>query len=102
MEKTLLRNTFFFFTLVLLTPMKQNAQTLLNNMPVPLGSVYALERDGNTIYMGGFFTDVNSIPHKGLARFDASTGALDSWTADIDNNGVTCIAIAGNKIIAGG
>jgi hypothetical protein len=82
--------------------MNANAQTLMTGMPVPDGSVYAFEKDGNTIYIGGFFTEVDAVAHVGLARFDAVTGVTDSWNPAVDNNGVTCLAIAAGKLIAGG
>ena len=49
------------------------------------GPVYAIERIGNTIYIGGGFTSVRSpdgtqtVPRNRLAAFDAATGSLLSW-----------------------
>ncbi|MEO8086930.1 MAG: T9SS type A sorting domain-containing protein [Bacteroidota bacterium] len=92
---------FFFLPFIFLSQYS-SAQSLLTGMPTPDGSVYSFERDGNTIYIGGFFQNVNSIPHGSLARFDAITGTLDAWNPSVDANGVTCLANAGSKLIAGG
>ena len=75
-----------FAALFILGINETNAQTLLTGRPTPNSSVYAFERDGNTIYMGGIFSQVNSLPHFGLARFDAVTGTLDSWSPSVNNN----------------
>ena len=71
-------------------------------MPFPNGAVYAFEKVGNTIYIGGSFSEVDSVSHGGLARFDAVTGVTDAWSPFVDNNHVTCLGQAGNKLIAGG
>jgi len=86
----------------LLTVRLITAQTLLGGMPTPGGSVYAIEKVGNTMYIGGFFSDVDGFPRAGLARFDATTGALDSWAPTGITNGVTTLTRAADKLIAGG
>jgi hypothetical protein len=52
-------------------------------MPTFNGGVYAMAYDGNTIYLGGSFTQVNYGGKKwtrsGLAAVNASSGALLSW-----------------------
>ena len=88
--------------LLAITVMNAGAQTLMTGMPSPNGSVYAFEKAGNTIYIGGQFSQVNSVAHGSLAKFDAVTGVLDSWSPYINNNHVSCLAKAGNKLIAGG
>jgi|GEM_PF-3172771 len=95
------RSTGLFIFLLLLIQ-HGIAQTLLTGMPLPNTDVYAFAKDGNTVYMGGIFSQVNSLPHGGLARFDAVTGTLDSWSPVMDQNGVTCLAVVGSKLIAGG
>ncbi len=78
------------------------AQTLVPNMPEPGGSVYAIEKIGGTVYIGGGFTTVDGTPRGRLARFNAATGALDSWAPNVGNNYVNTITRAGDKLIAGG
>jgi hypothetical protein len=90
------------FLLFIFSVCRSAAQTLMSGMPVPNSSVYSFEKDGPTVYVGGMFTQVNSVPHHGLFRFDGATGTVDSWSADIDNNLVTCLTKAGGKLIAGG
>ncbi|MBK8341490.1 MAG: hypothetical protein IPK99_16600 [Flavobacteriales bacterium] len=77
--------------LALLTVQLIAAQTLLGGMPTPGGSVYAIEKAGNTMYIGGFFGTVNGLPRAGLARFNATTGVLDSWAPTDITNGVTSL-----------
>lgn len=78
------------------------AQSLVPNMPDPNIDVYAIEKIGGTVYIGGGFTTVNGQPYTRLARFNAATGALDSWAPQVDNNYVNTITRAGDKLIAGG
>lgn len=85
----------------LLTSSFTNAQTLLTGMPVPNGSVAAITRVDNTIYIGGTFTQVNGLPRNHMASFDASTGVLSSWNPDFDS-GVNSITRVGSKLVVGG
>ncbi|MDQ3257026.1 MAG: fibronectin type III domain-containing protein [Acidobacteriota bacterium] len=56
------------------------------------GPVYAIERIGNTIYIGGGFTTLRSpdgsqmVQRSRLAAFDATTGALLSWNPGANRN----------------
>ena len=43
------------------------------------GYVYAIARDGNTIYIGGDFTEVGGKRRNYLAAIDASTGRVTDW-----------------------
>ena len=105
---TSMKTTTFFinlriiFILFFFPVLNAGAQTLMTGIPVSNSSVYAFEKDGNTVYMGGIFTQVNSVAHWGLARFDAVTGIVDSWNPSVNNNGVSCLAKAAGKLIAGG
>lgn len=48
------------------------------------GSVKAITRIGNRIYIGGSFTTVGGLPRRGLAALNAETGAVDpAWSADV-------------------
>ncbi|MFZ1688283.1 MAG: T9SS type A sorting domain-containing protein [Flavobacteriales bacterium] len=89
--------------LVFLIARLSTAQTLLTGTPDVTGSgVYAIEKAGNTMYIGGFFSMVDGLPRAGIARFDATTGALDSWAPTGITNGVTSLTRVANKLIAGG
>jgi hypothetical protein len=81
------------------------------------GTVYALARAGNYVYVGGQFTKALENPpgqtgqvfaHAGIVRFDAATGAVDkTWKVDVTNSDGTratvySIAVAGGKVFFGG
>ena len=81
------------------------SQTLQTNFPQPNGMVYAISKIGQMVYIGGGFTEVNGQPRTCIARFDATTGALDSWSPDVSgffNTKVENIALAGNKLVVAG
>jgi hypothetical protein len=65
-------------------------------MPTFNGGVYAMAYDGNTIYLGGSFTQVNSAGQKwnraGLAAVNATTGALLPW-APTSNGEIDAMAV---------
>ena len=65
-------------------------------MPTFNGGVYAMAYDGNTIYVGGSFTQVNSASTKsargGLAAINAQTGALLPWAPKV-NGKVDAMAV---------
>ena len=88
--------------ITLLTAPLLAAQTLLGGMPDVAGSVYAFEKVGGALYIGGFFSTVDGLPRAGLARFDAATGALDPWAPTGITNGVTTLTHVADKVIAGG
>jgi hypothetical protein len=81
------------------------------------GTVYALVRAGDYVYVGGQFTKAlqnppgqtgEGFPHPGIVRFDAATGEVDkSWKVDVTNSDGTratvfSIAVAGGKVFFGG
>ncbi|MCC7502513.1 MAG: T9SS type A sorting domain-containing protein [Flavobacteriales bacterium] len=78
------------------------SQTLLGGMPLPNNDVYAIEKVGNTVYIGGFFSTVDGLPRAGLARFDATSGTLDAWGPTGITNGVTSINRVADKLVVGG
>ena len=93
----------YFYALVgLLMTHAAGAQTLLGGMPTPNGDIYAIEKVGNTVYMGGFFSQVNGVPRAGIASFNATTGALDPWAPTDITNGVTSITPVADKLVVGG
>ena len=84
-----------------------SAQTLRTDWPVTNGPVYAAALSGNTLYIGGTFTEVRSagggagVPRNGLAALDASNGEIESWDPQPDA-GVTALAVSGTTVFVGG
>ncbi|HEY2795458.1 MAG TPA: hypothetical protein VGJ28_24060 [Micromonosporaceae bacterium] len=76
-------------------------------MPTFNGGVYAMAYDGNTIYVGGSFTQANyggtKVARSGLAAINATTGALLSW-APSANGEVDAMAVdpATHNVYIGG
>jgi PKD repeat protein len=50
------------------------------------GKVYNIAQVGNTMIIGGSFTQVNSLSRTHLAAFDKTTGALSSFAPNIDGD----------------
>lgn len=65
------------------------------------GSVYAIARLGDTVYIGGSFTTVDGQPRTNLAAFSAVDGSLASW-APTANSIVYALVASGSTIYAGG
>jgi hypothetical protein len=76
-------------------------------LPTFNGGVYALAYSGNTLYLGGAFTQVvwngKRIDRQGLAAIDAKTGTLLSWAPKADGT-VDALAVdpAHHTVYAGG
>jgi hypothetical protein len=71
--------------------------------PANQGQVYALaiSPDGNTLYLGGDFNGVNSVPRNLLAAVDTSTGSTTSFNPSPDDQ-VFVLALSGNILYFGG
>jgi hypothetical protein len=71
------------------------------------GLVRSVVVDGNTIYIGGDFTQVSPTwggpwtQRNHLAALDALTGSATSWNPDA-NGSVRCLAVGGSTVYAGG
>jgi trimeric autotransporter adhesin len=71
------------------------------------GTVRALALAGDTLYLGGNFSEVNSglaalkRNRRNLAAVDPTTGVTRDWDPDADN-AVQSLAIAGDTVFAGG
>jgi hypothetical protein len=70
------------------------------------GSIDALARAGNTLYMGGEFVSVGGLSRSNLAAMDTTTGTVTAWrpgasSAD-DFVDVFALAAVGPTVYAGG
>src|SRR5689334_9082275 len=100
--KNIMVKILFCASVLIWSPAKTSAQTLLSNMPNPNGDIYSILKVDSMIYFGGFFTSVDSTAHTGIACFNATTGALSNWNPIMTGNGVTTLTRIGNKLVAGG
>lgn len=64
-----------------------------------VASVLLLERD--TLYAGGYFTEVGGQPRNHLAAIDATTGEVRTWNPNADS-WVLTMARSGNTVYMGG
>jgi hypothetical protein len=77
-----------------------SGSTLINNAPDE--SVYALAVSGNTLYIGGGFTNINGFTRNRVGAVDRFTGTtLAGWNASADNL-VKALAVGNAVIYAGG
>jgi hypothetical protein len=63
--------------------------------------VLSLATSGNTVYVGGAFSQISGEVRSNLAAFDTRDGSLTPWNPAA-NGGVTDLAVGGNVIYAGG
>ena len=67
------------------------------------GTVWALQATGSSVYVGGSFTQVNGVAHRGLVKLDAATGAVDpTFNPNIRSGNITEIRLVGGRLIVGG
>jgi hypothetical protein len=60
--------------------------------------ILSLDIDGNTVYVGGLFTQVDGQARTNMAAIDVSSGAVQSWAPDLPGGYVSKIAVAGNTV----
>jgi len=65
------------------------------------GTISDIKRDGNTIYVAGYFSKVNAIQRSYLVAIDLTTGSLIDWTPN-PNGPVSRIAVHTSQVIATG
>lgn len=65
------------------------------------GTIWAMVRDGNTLYLGGDFTSIGGQVRNRLAAMDISTGQLTTWDPNADAI-VYAMALNGSTLYAGG
>ncbi len=79
-----------------------------DNWPKPNGTIRAIVRIGNTVYIGGLFNRIGGQSRIGLAAIDAATGTLTSWNPDAHGSlpgtdgSVYALAVSGSTVYAGG
>ncbi len=65
--------------------------------------VWAIETDGDSVYIGGEFTTVNGVSRPAIAKLDASTGEVDpDFRPGINRGRVTQIDLVNGRLIIGG
>jgi hypothetical protein len=73
--------------------------------PVVNGRVQAIDLapDGQSVYVGGYFTSVNGKAQRSIARLDAVTGrSWPGFTPAALNGGVDDVATYGSQVLVGG
>jgi len=67
------------------------------------GDVWAIVPSGTSLYIGGSFSSVNGVARRGLAKIDATTGAVDtSFNAALTSGNVTEAALVSDRLIISG
>ena len=97
---------WFFLAALALRVAPAAAQVVDSTLWVTNGSVHAIARDGNTIYVGGQFTKVRPVngewqTRNYIAALDATTGAATAWDPNA-NWPVTALAVSGGAVYVGG
>ncbi len=84
--------TFYFLTLIFFFAANLPAQTLDTNLPQTDNMVRAVAYDAasNTIYIGGYFTKVDTTARKLIAAIDASTGTVETWNPSLSAT-ISCV-----------
>lgn len=67
----------------------------------PSSITRAIAVNGNTVYAGGYFKYMGTMPRNNLAAIDASTGQTTPWNPDA-NKWVLTIAATSNTVFVGG
>ncbi|KAJ1478317.1 hypothetical protein T484DRAFT_1961462 [Baffinella frigidus] len=78
-----------------------SAWSLLGGASVP-GDVTALLASGDTLYVAGRFSKVGSTPARGLARYDAGTGAWREVGGGVSGGVVLTLALLHSDLYVGG
>jgi hypothetical protein len=81
-----------------------NASTGAINSFAPTvdGVVWGITGTGSSVYIAGTFTNVNGVPRRGVAKLNATTGAVDTaFNANLKGN-VSEIRLVNNRLIIGG
>jgi hypothetical protein len=72
-------------------------------LPVVNGDVWAIKGNGSSLFIGGTFTTVDGVPRDGIAKIDATTGALDpTFASAVVDGPVTEIRLINGRLIVSG
>jgi hypothetical protein len=67
------------------------------------GDVWAIVSSGTSLYIGGSFTSVNGVARRGLAKINATTGAVDTaFNASLSSGRVSEAAMVNGRLIISG
>jgi hypothetical protein len=66
------------------------------------GSVWGIAGAGDSLYIGGAFTEVNGVARRGIAKIDATTGAVDRRFNAGLNAPVSEVRLVKGRLIIGG
>lgn len=67
------------------------------------GNVSAFAIDGDNLYIGGIFTNVNGTTRNRLAKINKNTGTLDgSWDPNVTGTSISTLSLVGDHLYAGG
>jgi hypothetical protein len=67
------------------------------------GDVWAIIPSGTSLYIGGSFTSVNGVARRGLAKINATTGAVDTaFNAGLSSGRVSEAAMVRGRLIISG
>ena len=69
--------------------------------PLAVDGVTTLARSGSHLYLGGHFTGLGGLPHRGLARINAQGQVDAGWHADVTGE-VLAMTIHGDFLYLGG
>lgn len=70
--------------------------------PNPDLPALSLLLDGNLLYVGGVFTNIDGQNRNRLVAFNIANGSITSWNPNINSDGVTCMASNANTLFVGG
>jgi hypothetical protein len=84
--------------------MSFNATTGAMNSFAPTfdGKVFALLATGDSLYVGGFFKNVNGVARRGLVKLNASTGVVDQAFNARLNGVVQELRLVNGRLLVGG
>ena len=66
------------------------------------GAVFALLATGSSLYVGGYFSNVNGVARRGIVKLDAATGAVDTAFNAGLRGPVQEIRLVNGRLLVGG
>ncbi len=69
--------------------------------PAPNGWVHAMALKGDTLFVGGTFSEINGLPRRSIAAIDANSGEVLGWAPDADGL-VRSLLVIGSRLYVGG